>query len=93
MKLIVKSIFCDKNDGITLYHPDTILEVNDNERAASLIERGLCAEYKGRKKAETVLSEPSDEPKEQSEEEVPEVADGEKGEASEKGDAVTEDEQ
>lgn len=67
MKLIVKSIFCDKNDGITLYHPDTILEVNDNERAASLIERGLCAEYKGKKKAETVLSAPSDEPKEQSE--------------------------
>lgn len=70
MKLIVKSIFRDKNDGITLYHPDSILEVNDKERAASLIERGLCAEYKGNKKAEIELSEAQ--PKE--EEKAPEVA-------------------
>ena len=67
MKLIVKSVFRDKNDGVTLYRPDSILEVNDKERAASLIERGLCAEYKGKKKADAVLSEPSEEPEETTE--------------------------
>ena len=49
MKLTVKSIFRDKNDHVTVYEPGTILEVKDKERAADLIERGLCAEYKGKK--------------------------------------------
>lgn len=57
MKLIVKSIFRDKTDHVTVYEPDTILEVKDKERAADLIDRGLCAEYKGKKAVAVTLGE------------------------------------
>ena len=57
MKLIVKSIFRDKNDHVTLYEPGIILEVKDKERATDLIERGLCAEFKGKKAAAITLGE------------------------------------
>ncbi|MCR4699756.1 MAG: hypothetical protein K5757_02210 [Bacteroidaceae bacterium] len=68
MKLIVMTEFRDKVDHVTVYGPDTVLEVKDKERAADLIERGLCAEYKGRKSASVTLGgdeskEEEDEPK------------------------------
>lgn len=44
MKLTVKKTFRDK----TVYEPGSILEVNDKERAADLVKRGLCAVYKGK---------------------------------------------
>ena len=57
MKLIVKNIFRDKTDHVTVYEPETILEVKDKERAANLVKRGLCAEYKGKKAATVTLGE------------------------------------
>ena len=59
MKLIVKNAFRDKEDHVTVYEPGTILEVKDNERAADLVKRGLCAEYKGKKAATVTLGEES----------------------------------
>lgn len=57
MKLIVKNVFRDKTDHVTVYEPETILEVKDKERAADLVKRGLCAEYKGKKAASVTLGE------------------------------------
>lgn len=57
MRLIVKQTFRDKVDHVTLYKDGTILEVKDAERAADLVERGLCAEYKGRKSATVTLGD------------------------------------
>ena len=48
MKLKVTSVFCDRDDHVTVYDPDTILEVKDKDRAQSLIDRGLCKEFKGK---------------------------------------------
>lgn len=48
MKLKVTSAFRDRDDHITVYDPDTILEVKDKERAQSLIDRDLCKEFKGK---------------------------------------------
>lgn len=67
MKLIVKNVFRDKTDHVTVYEPETILEVKDKERAADLVKRGLCAEYKGKKAASVTLGE------ENPAEDVPEV--------------------
>ena len=57
MKLIVKNIFRDKTDHVTVYKAGTILEVKDKDRAADLVKRGLCAEYKGKKPATVTLGE------------------------------------
>ena len=57
MKLIVKNKFRDKDDHVTVYDPETILEVQDKYRAADLVKRGLCAEYKGKKAASVTLGE------------------------------------
>ena len=57
MKLIVKNIFRDKTDHVTVYKAETILEVKDKDRAADLVKRGLCAEYKGKKPATVTLGE------------------------------------
>ena len=57
MKLSVKNVFRDKTDHVTVYEPETILEVKDKERAADLVKRGLCAEYKGKKAAAVTLGE------------------------------------
>ena len=48
MKLKVINAFRDKDDHVTVYDPDTILEVKDKDRAQSLIDRGLCKEFKGK---------------------------------------------
>lgn len=69
MKLIVKTTFRDKTDHVTVYEPETILDVKDKERAADLVKRGLCAEYKGKKAAFAILGE---EPPEAPAEDVPE---------------------
>lgn len=55
MKQIVKNTFRDKDDHVTVYEPGTILDVKDKERAADLVKRGLCAEYKGKKAATVTL--------------------------------------
>ncbi len=55
MKQIVKKTFRDKEDHVTVYEPGTILDVKDKERAADLVNRGLCAEYKGKKAATVTL--------------------------------------
>ncbi|MBR4709520.1 MAG: hypothetical protein IKP30_05370 [Bacteroidaceae bacterium] len=57
MKLKVKTRFRDKTDHVTVYEPGTILEVKHQERAADLIKRGLCAEFKGNQKAIVTLGE------------------------------------
>ena len=44
MKLIVKNIFRDKTDGVTVYHPGSVIEIKDTERARDLLSRGLCEE-------------------------------------------------
>lgn len=46
MKLKVTSAFRDRDDHVTVYDPDTILEVKDKDRAQSLIDRGLCKGFK-----------------------------------------------
>lgn len=48
MKLKVTSAFRDRDDHVTVYDPDTILEVKDKDRAQSLIDRSLCKEFKGK---------------------------------------------
>lgn len=55
MKLKVTSIFKDKIDHETIYDVDTIIEVQDEARAADLIERGLCKEFKGKNTPAFVL--------------------------------------
>lgn len=57
MKLIVKEVFRDKTDHVTVYEPETVLEVKDKTRADDLVKRGLCAEYKGKKAATITLGE------------------------------------
>lgn len=82
MKLIVKNVFRDKTDHVTVYEPETILEVKDKERAADLVKRGLCAEYKGKKAASVTLGE---ETPEAPAEDVPETAAEESTETPEEG--------
>ena len=55
MKLKVTSAFRDRDDHVTVYDPDTILEVKDKDRAKSLIDRGLCKEFKGKAAAVHIL--------------------------------------
>lgn len=76
MKVKVIKTFRDKHDHKTEYGKGTILEVQDGERARSLIDRGLAKEFKGNQKAAVTLSEPCPEKPE------PEDA-GEGGEDSE----------
>lgn len=57
MKLVVKNTFRDKTDHVTVYEPETILEVKDKERATDLVKRGLCSEYKGKKAATVTLGD------------------------------------
>ena len=84
MKLTVKKTFRDKTDHVTVYEPGTILDVKDKERAADLVKRGLCAEYKGKMAASVTLGEetpeaPADEVPETPAEESPETpVEGEK---------------
>ena len=82
MKLIVKNVFRDKTDHVTVYAPETILEVKDKERAADLVKRGLCAEYKGKKAATVTLGE---ETPEAPVEDVPETVEEEFTETLEEG--------
>lgn len=62
MKVKVIEKFRDKHDHVTIYESGTILEVQDEERAKSLIDRKLAKEFKGNQKAAFVLSEPNPEP-------------------------------
>lgn len=82
MKLIVKNVFRDKTDHVTVYEPETILDVKDKERAADLVKRGLCAEYKGKKAATVTLGE---ETPEAPVEDVPETVEEEFTETLEEG--------
>ena len=61
MKLTVKKRFRDKEDHVTLYEPETILEVNDQERARDLVKRGLCSGYKGKNHMRVTLGESTSE--------------------------------
>ncbi|MDD7303052.1 MAG: hypothetical protein PUG76_00705 [Prevotellaceae bacterium] len=60
MKLKVTSVFRDRDDHVTVYEPETILEVKDKERAKSLIERGLCKEFKGKTAPTHILGREED---------------------------------
>ena len=60
MKLKVISVFRDKDDHTTLYEPETILEVKDEARAQSLIDRGLCKEFKGKTAPMYILGDEED---------------------------------
>ena len=60
MKLKVISLFRDKDDHTTLYEPETILEVKDEARAQSLIDRGLCKEFKGKTAPAYILGKEED---------------------------------
>lgn len=60
MKLKVISAFIDRDDHVTVYDPETILEVKDKDRAQSLIDRDLCKEYKGKAAAAYTLGEAED---------------------------------
>ena len=57
MKLKVVKTFRDKTDHVTVYVPETILGVSDKERAFDLVNRGLCAEFKGKDAATVTLGE------------------------------------
>ena len=69
MKLIVKSTFIDKNDHTTMYRVGTVLDLNDEERCADLIKRGLCEEVKASKEPDKSEEEPKVEEPEVAEEE------------------------
>ena len=55
MKLKVIKLFIDRNDHQTVYPEGTILEVQDAERARSLVFHKLAKEYRGSKKAAATL--------------------------------------
>ena len=55
-KLKVKGTFRDKYDHVTVYEPGQILEVEDKERAKSLVDRGLCVKYGGKEAASVTLA-------------------------------------
>lgn len=57
MKIKVIQTFRDKNDHVTMYEKGTILEVQDEKRAQSLIDRNLAKEFKGNQRATAVLGE------------------------------------
>ena len=57
MKVKVTNTFRDKNDHVTMYEKGTILDVQDEKRAQSLIDRNLAKEFKGNQQAAVVLSE------------------------------------
>lgn len=61
MKVKVIKTFRDKHDHVTMYEKGTILEVQDEERAQSLIDRNLAKEFKGNQKAALTLTEPKPE--------------------------------
>lgn len=69
MKLIVKSTFIDKNDHTTMYRVGTVLDLNDEERCADLIKRGLCEEVKASKESDKSEEAPKVEEPEVAEEE------------------------
>ncbi len=58
MKVKVIEQFRDKHDHETMYKEGTILEVQDENRAKSLIDRKLAKEFKGNQKAALTLTEP-----------------------------------
>ncbi len=58
MKVKVIEQFRDKHDHETMYKEGTILEVQDENRAKSLIDRKLAKEFKGNQKAAMTLTEP-----------------------------------
>lgn len=60
MKVKVIEKFRDKHDHVTVYESGTILEVQDEERAKSLIDRKLAKEFKGNQKAALILMEPGE---------------------------------
>ena len=62
MKVKVLEKFRDKHDHVTVYEKGTILEVQDEERAQSLIDRNLAKEFKGNQKAALTLTEPEPAP-------------------------------
>ena len=62
MKVKVINTFRDKNDHVTMYEKGIILEVQDEKRAQSLIDRNLAKCFKGNQKAEKTLLEPSPAP-------------------------------
>ena len=66
MKVKVLEKFRDKHDHVTVYEKGTILEVQDEERATSLIDRKLAKEFKGYQKAALTLPEPKPEDPEKS---------------------------
>lgn len=66
MKVKVLEKFRDKHDHVTVYEKGTILEVQDEERAQSLIDRKLAKEFKGNQKAALTLPEPKPEDPEKS---------------------------
>lgn len=72
MKLIVKNTFRDKKDLATVYPVGTTLEINDAERCADLIKRGLCEAVKDAMDEEPVVAAVESETPEK------ESADGEK---------------
>lgn len=59
MKVKVIDTFRDKYDHVTIYEKGTILEVQDENRAKSLIDRQLVKEFKGNQKAAVTLTEPA----------------------------------
>lgn len=61
MKVKVIDTFRDKYDHVTIYEKGTILEVQDENRAKSLIDRQLAKEFKGNQKAAVTLTEPAPE--------------------------------
>jgi hypothetical protein len=62
MKVKVIETFRDKNDHVTMYEKGVILDVQDEKRAQSLIDRNLAKEFKGNQKASVVLSEKQENP-------------------------------
>ena len=59
MKVKVLKKFTDKHDHVTIYTPGLVLEVQDENRAKSLIDRKLAKEFKGNQKVNAVLAEPA----------------------------------
>ena len=82
MKLIVKSTFIDKNDHTTMYRVGTVLDLNDEERCADLIKRGLC-EVAPKVEEPEVAEEESDKSEEAPKVDEPEVTEEESDKSEE----------
>lgn len=65
MKLKVEEVFLDKHDSSKVYTPGELIDISEDTRAKSLMERGLCSAVGGNDNGEEkspVVENPAEQP-------------------------------